>query len=93
MTRPIKVLYDRIVVKPMPVETKTSGGIFIPDTVSKKPSKGTVVAVGPGRKADEYKMQVKPGDVVTFGKHAGIPIEHEGVDYLIMTETDIIAIV
>ena len=72
-------------------ETKTSSGIIIPDTAKEKPQKGTVVAVGPGTK--ENPVTVKVGNKVLYGKYAGTELQLEGVDYLIMKENDILAIV
>ena len=87
----IKPLSDRVLIEPMAAETKTASGIYIPDTAKEKPQKGTVVAVGNGTK--EYTMTVKIGDTVLYGKYAGTELKLEGVDYLIMREDDILAIV
>jgi chaperonin GroES len=87
----IKPLADRVVVKPAAAEEKTASGIIIPDSAKEKPQKGEVVAVGPGTK-DEV-MEVKVGDVVLYGKYAGTELNLDGVDYLIMRQTDILAIV
>jgi chaperonin GroES len=84
-------LHDRVIVKPAAAEEKTAGGIYIPDTAKEKPSKGTVVAAGPG-KVDE-PMTVKAGDTVLYGKYAGTEITIDGADLLIMRESDILAIV
>jgi chaperonin GroES len=84
-------LHDRVIVKPAAAEEKTAGGIYIPDTAKEKPSKGTVVAAGPG-KVDE-PMTVKAGDTVLYGKYAGTEITIDGSDLLIMRESDILAIV
>ena len=86
----VKPLADRVLVEPAMAETKTSGGIIIPDTAKEKPQKGQVVAVGSG-KVDE-PMTVKIGDTVLYGKYAGTEINVEGTDYLIMRESDILAI-
>ena len=86
--RPIN---DRVVVKPAPAEEKTKGGIIIPDTAKEKPQRGSVVAAGPGKK--DEPMSVKAGDTVLYGKYAGTEITIEGQDYLIMRESDILAIV
>ncbi len=85
--RPIN---DRVVVKPAPADEKTKGGIIIPDTAKEKPQRGEVVAVGPGK--DDQKMTVKVGDVVLYGKYAGQELNHNGQDYLIMREDDILII-
>lgn len=87
----IKPLADRVVIQPNAAETKTAGGIIIPDTAKEKPQKGKVVAVGPG-KADE-PTTVKVGETVLYGKYAGTEITLDGNDYLIMRESDLIAIV
>ena len=86
----MKPINDRVVVKPAPAEEKTSGGIIIPDTAKEKPQRGTVVAVGPGKEGVAFT--VKEGDVVLYGKYAGQEINHEGADYLIMREDDILVI-
>ena len=87
----IKPLADRVLVEPAAAEEKTAGGIIIPDTAKEKPQKGTVVAVGPGKK--DEPMTVKPGDQVLYGKYAGTEITIDGVNYLIMRESDIVAII
>lgn len=86
----MKPINDRVVVKPAPADEKTSGGIIIPDNAKEKPQRGTVVAVGPGK--ENNKMTVKKGDTVLYGKYAGQEISHEGKDYLIMREDDILVI-
>jgi chaperonin GroES len=87
----ITPLHDRVIVKPAPAEEKTAGGIIIPDTAKEKPQRGSVVAAGPGKK--DEPMSVKAGDTVLYGKYAGTEITIEGQDYLIMRESDILAIV
>lgn len=87
----IKPLADRVVIEPAPAEQKTASGIIIPDTAKEKPQKGTVVAVGPG--TTDNPVSVKEGDVVLYGKYAGTEIAIDGDNYLIMRESDIIAIV
>ena len=87
----IKPLADRVLVEPAAAETKTSSGIIIPDTAKEKPQKGKIVAVGPGTK--ENPVTVKVGDVVLYGKYSGTELNHEGKDYLIMKENDILAII
>ena len=86
----IKPLADRVLVEPAAAETKTASGIFIPDTAKEKPQKGTVVAVGNGKK--DHTMTVKVGDVVLYGKYSGTEFKYEGKDYLIMREDEIYAI-
>ena len=87
----IQPLADRVVVKAAEAETKTKSGIIIPDSAKEKPQKGEVVAVGPGKK--DEPVTVKAGDTVLYGKYAGTEITVEGADYLIMRESDILAIV
>ena len=88
----IKPLADRVLIEPAAAETKTSSGLYIPDTAKEKPQRGTVVSVS---EVDEKgnKPAVKAGDVVLYGKYAGTEISVEGKDYLIMRETDIFAII
>jgi chaperonin GroES len=86
----IKPLADRVLVEPLAAEQKTSGGIIIPDTAKEKPQKGTVIAVGAGKK--DEPMTVKVGDVVLYGKYSGSELSIDGADYLIMRESDILAI-
>jgi chaperonin GroES len=87
----IKPLADRVVIKPLEAQEKTASGIIIPDSAKEKPQRGTVIAAGPGTK--DEKMEVKVGDVVLYGKYAGTEINIDGKDYLIMKQTDILAIV
>jgi chaperonin GroES len=87
----IKPLADRVLVEAAAAEDKTAGGIIIPDTAKEKPQKGTVVAVGPGKK--DEPMTVKVGDSVLYGKYAGTEITIDGENYLIMRESDIVAVI
>jgi chaperonin GroES len=87
----IKPLADRVLVEPMEAEEKTASGIYIPDTAKEKPQKGTVRAAGPGTK--EITMEVKVGDVVLYGKYAGTEISYDGKDYLMMKQSDILAVI
>jgi chaperonin GroES len=87
----ITPLHDRVIVKPAAAEEKSAGGIIIPDTAKEKPQRGTVLAAGPGKK--DEPVTVKAGDTVLYGKYAGTEISVEGQDYLIMRESDILAIV
>ena len=87
----VKPLSDRVLVLPNPAEEKTAGGLFIPDTAKEKPLAGKVIAVGPG--TADVKMEVKTGDQVLYGKYAGQEIQVDGVDYLIMKQNDILAII
>ena len=84
-------LHDRVIVKAAAAEEKTAGGIIIPDTAKEKPQRGVVVAAGPGKK--DEPVTVKSGDTVLYGKYAGTEIQIEGQEYLIMRESDILAIV
>lgn len=84
-------LHDRVIVKPAKAEEKTAGGIIIPDTAKEKPQRGTVVAIGSGKK--DEPITVKIGDTVLYGKYAGTDIQIEGDDLLIMRESDILAII
>ena len=87
----IKPLADRVLIEPKEAETKTASGIYIPDTAKEKPQQGTVLAVGPG-KTDE-PMEVKAGDVVLYGKYAGTEVTVEDKKYLIVKQSDILAII
>jgi len=87
----IKPLADRVVLSPEAAETKTASGIIIPDTAKEKPQKGTVVAVGPVTKDNPSTLKV--GDSVLYGKYAGNELKLNGNDYLIMRESDVLAIV
>lgn len=87
----IRPLADRVLIEPAPAETKTVGGIIIPDTAKERPLKGTIVAVGNGTKDEE--MVVKVGDTVLYGKYAGTELDVEGKKYLIMRQSDVVAIV
>lgn len=86
----IRPLSDRVLVEPKEVETKTASGIYIPDTAKEKPQQGTVLATGPGKK--DEPMEVKEGDSVLYGKYAGTEVTYEGKTYLIMKQSDILAI-
>jgi chaperonin GroES len=92
----LKPLHDRVLVKRLEEEEVTKGGIIIPDTAKEKPIKGEVVAVGPGKVADDGKtiaMTVKAGDKVLFNKYAGTEVKIEGEEHLVMREDDILAII
>ena len=86
----IKPLADRVVVQPQEAETKTASGLFIPDTAKEKPQRGKVVAVGSGKK--DEPMELKVGDNVLYGKYAGTEINVDGKDYLMMRQSDILAV-
>jgi chaperonin GroES len=87
----IKPLADRVLVEPAEAETKTAGGIIIPDTAKEKPMRGKIVAVGTGKK--DEPLTVKVGNTVLYGKYSGTEIQIDGKDYLMMKESDIYAIV
>ncbi len=87
----VKPLGDRVLIEPMTAEEKTSSGIIIPDTAKEKPQKGTVVAVGPG--TTDEKMEVKKGDVVIYGKYSGTELSFDDKEYIIMKQSEILAIV
>jgi len=87
----VKPLADRVLIEPLQAEEKTSSGIIIPDSAKEKPQKGTVAAVGPG--TGEEKMEVKVGDVVLYGKYTGTELTIDGKDYLIMKQSEILAVV
>ena len=92
----IRPLQDRIIVKRLEEETKTKGGIIIPDTAKEKPIEGKVTAVGKGKIADDgtlIKMEVKDGDTVLFSKYGGNEVKIDGQEYLIMREDDILGII
>ena len=88
-------LHDRVVVKRIEADSKTAGGIIIPDTAQEKPQQGEVIAVGPGGRDDHGKLipiDVKAGDTILFGKWSGTEVKIDGVDYLIMKESDIMGV-
>ena len=91
----LKPLSDRVVVEPAPAEDKSAGGIILPDTAQEKPQQGLVVAAGPGKVSDSgnlVKMTVKKGDKVLYGKYSGSEVTFDGVEYVIMRESDILAV-
>ncbi|MBX6395077.1 MAG: co-chaperone GroES [Alicyclobacillaceae bacterium] len=90
----IKPLADRVVIRPVEREEKTASGIVLPDTAKEKPQEGEVVAVGPGRYEDGRRIEidVKVGDRVIFSKYAGTEVKYDGVEYLILRESDILAV-
>ncbi len=92
----IKPLGERVLVKPLESEEKTAGGIILPDTAKEKPQKGEVVAVGKGKLLEDgtvKPLEVKSGDKVLYGKYSGSEISHDGQDYLILKEEEILAII
>jgi chaperonin GroES len=86
----IRPLADRVVVEPREAETKTAGGLYIPDTAKEKQQQGVVVAVGPGKK--DEPMEVAVGETVIYGKYAGTEVSVEGKNYLVMKQSDILAV-
>ena len=95
MALKVKPLSDRVVVEPAPAEAVSSGGIILPDTAQEKPQQGTIVAAGPGKVSDSGKtvaMEVKKGDRILYGKYSGTEFSFEGTEYLIMRESDILAV-
>jgi len=92
----VKPLADRVVVKPVDEADQMRGGLYIPDTAKEKPSQGEIVAVGPGKLSDEgarLELDVKVGDKVLYGKYSGTDVTLDGEEYLILRESDILAIV
>jgi len=92
----LRPLQDRIIVKRVEEETKTAGGLFIPETAKEKPQRGKIVAVGNGKKTEDGKvlpLDVKVGDLVLFGKYAGTEIKVDNEEYLMMREDDLLAVV
>ncbi|HON11891.1 MAG: co-chaperone GroES [Fibrobacter sp.] len=92
----VKPLEDRVLLKPMEAEQKTAGGIIIPDNAKEKPQKGEIVAVGPGKmndKGQRIEMTLKKGDKVLYGKYSGTEITVDGEDYLILRESDVLAVI
>ena len=87
----VKPLSDRVLILPNPAEEKTAGGLFIPETAKEKPLAGKVIAVGPG--TEEVKMEVKIEDTVLYSKYSGTEVNVDGIDYLIMRQNDILAII
>ena len=92
----IRPLHDRIIVERLEEETKTAGGLIIPDTAKEKPQQGKVIAVGKGKKTEDGKvlpLDVKVGDKILFGKYAGTEIKIEGREYLMMREDDVLGVI
>ena len=90
----LQPLGDRVVVKPMPKEEVTKGGIFLPDTAKEKPQEGKIIAVGPGKLTDDGKrvaMEVSVGDIVVYAKYGGTEIKEDGEELIILRESDILA--
>lgn len=92
----VKPLADRVIVEPLEAAEKTAGGLYIPDNAKEKPQKGKIIAAGPGKASDSgtlVKMEVKAGDVVLYGKYSGTEVTVDGKEYLIMRESDVLAII
>ncbi len=92
----IKPLADRVVVKPLDDAQETKGGLYIPDTAKEKPQQGEIVAVGPGRVSDDgarIDMELSTGDKVLYGKYSGTEVTVGGEEYLILRETDVLAVI
>jgi chaperonin GroES len=92
----VKPLADRVLVEPLEAAEKTAGGLYIPDNAKEKPQKGKIVAAGPGKTSDSgtlVKMEVKAGDVVLYGKYSGTEVTVDGKEYLIMRESDVLAVI
>jgi chaperonin GroES len=96
MSTTVRPLEDRILVKPLDAETKTSSGLFLPESAKEKPMQGKVVAIGPGKLMDNGKRQeplVKKGDTVVFGKYAGTEIEIKNVKHIIVRENELLGLI
>jgi chaperonin GroES len=92
----VKPLADRIIIKPLEADQKTAGGIIIPDNAKEKPQKGEVMAAGPGKVADngqKIAMSLKKGDKVLYGKYSGSEVTIDGEEYIIMRESDVLAVI
>lgn len=91
----VKPLEDRVILKPMEAEQKSAGGIIIPDNAKEKPQKGEVIAAGPGKvsdKGEKIAMTLKKGDKVLYGKYSGTEVTIDGEEYLIVRESDVLAV-
>jgi chaperonin GroES len=92
----VKPLSDRVLVEALEAAEKTAGGLYIPDNAKEKPQKGKIIAVGPGKAAENgtlIKPEVKVGDTVLYGKYSGTEVSVDGKDYLIMRESDLLAVI
>lgn len=91
----LRPLHDRVIVERLEEEKKSAGGIIIPDQAAEKPMKGKVIAVGPGKRSDDGKLQpldVKAGDTILFGKYSGSEVKVDGTEYVVMREDDIMGV-
>ncbi len=96
MAAKFRPLHDRVLVEPLAAETKTAGGVILPDTAQEKPQEGKVISTGPGARGEDgkiAKMDVKKGDRILYGKWSGTEVKIDGKDYLIMKESDIMGII
>jgi len=96
MAAKFRPLSDRVLVEPLAAETKTAGGVIIPDTAQEKPQEGKVISTGPGARGEDgkiAKLDVKKGDRILYGKWSGTEVKIDGKDYLIMKESDIMGII
>jgi chaperonin GroES len=96
MATNFRPLHDRVLIKRVESETRSAGGLFIPESAKEKPQQGLVIAVGTGRITDENRLVelvVKPGDRILFGKYAGDEVKIDGTEHIIMRESDILAII
>ena len=92
----VKPLADRVLVEPLEAAEKTAGGLYVPDTAKEKPQKGRIIAAGPGKASDAgtlIKMEVKSGDTILYGKYSGTEVTIDNKEYLIMRESDVLAII
>lgn len=92
----VKPLADRVIVEALEAAEKTAGGLYIPDNAKEKPQKGRIIAAGPGKLSDAgslMKMEVKAGDTILYGKYSGTEVTVEGKEYLIMRESDVLAVI
>ena len=91
----IKPMADRVVIEPLEETEEMRGGLYIPDTAKEKPQQGTVIAVGPGRRTDQgelIEVELKEGDRILYGKYSGTEVTVDGNEYLIVRETDVLAV-
>ncbi len=87
----MKTILNKIIVEPLPAEEKTASGIIIPDSAKEKPQAGKVISTGAGKK--DEPMEIKPGDTVLYGKYSGTEINVDGKNYLVMSQSDVLAII
>ena len=95
-TTSVRPLEDRVLVKPNDPETRTASGIFLPESAKEKPMQGTIIAVGPGKLSDKGErtaLSVKAGDTIVYGKYSGTEVEIDGVDHMILRESEILGVI